>query len=111
MTRGVEREGRRCFLRVRDPLTNGQAATFPQGDLSYAFASIRNGRCSIGDEPSSREKLRQLSALKAKHPRLRTLISIGGWTGSGPFSDTAATPESRATFAGNSLLPRRLPQA
>lgn len=41
----------------------------------------------------------QLRKLKAEHPGLKLLISIGGWTGSVYFSDAAATPASRAAFA------------
>src|SRR5688572_19620727 len=40
----------------------------------------------------------QLKALKALYPKLKVLISIGGWTGSKYFSDAALTPESRAAF-------------
>lgn len=38
---------------------------------------------------------------KAQHPHLKTLISVGGWTLSGLFSDAALTPTSRATFAAS----------
>jgi chitinase len=41
----------------------------------------------------------QLRKLKAAHPNVRLLISIGGWTLSTYFSDAAATPASRAKFA------------
>lgn len=40
--------------------------------------------------------LNQLKQLKAKYPRLRISISLGGWTGSKYFSNAALTPESRA---------------
>jgi len=40
-----------------------------------------------------------LVQLKAKNPALNILVSVGGWTGSGPFSDTALTDESRRKFA------------
>ncbi|WP_306214271.1 glycoside hydrolase family 18 protein [Actinoplanes sp. RD1] len=39
--------------------------------------------------------LNQLAELKAKHPGLRVLISLGGWTGSAYFSDAARTDASR----------------
>ncbi len=40
----------------------------------------------------------QLKALKSLYPKLKVLISIGGWTGSKWFSDAALTPESRQAF-------------
>ncbi len=52
------------------------------------------------DPPTTpRGNFNQLAALKKKHPHLKTLISIGGWTLSGPFSDVAATAELRGKFA------------
>lgn len=41
----------------------------------------------------------QLRRLEARNPHLRTLIAIGGWTGSGRFSDVALTDASRRRFA------------
>ncbi|RJL36269.1 glycoside hydrolase family 18 protein, partial [Bailinhaonella thermotolerans] len=40
----------------------------------------------------------QLKKLKAKHPHLKTLISLGGWTYSKYFSDAASTPAKRQAF-------------
>jgi chitinase len=40
----------------------------------------------------------QLKKLKAKHPNLKILLSLGGWTYSKYFSDAAATSASRQTF-------------
>ena len=37
----------------------------------------------------------QLLKLKAKHPELKVLMSLGGWTWSKYFSDAALTAESR----------------
>ncbi|WP_067497713.1 glycoside hydrolase family 18 protein [Actinoplanes sp. TFC3] len=39
--------------------------------------------------------LNQLAELKKKHPKLRVLISLGGWSGSAYFSDAALTDASR----------------
>lgn len=41
----------------------------------------------------------QLARLKASHPHLKFLISVGGWTDSGPFYEMAATENGRRTFA------------
>jgi chitinase len=82
--------------------------------LNYAFAKIVNGECAINDRFAATDKMypedkkepgtfrgafNQLSQLKKKHPHLKTLISIGGWTLSGLFSDVAFTAESREKFA------------
>jgi chitinase len=82
--------------------------------INYAFAKIEKGECALvdafaatertypGDKPDKGELrglFNQLIKLKAKHPHLRTLVSVGGWTLSGPFSDAALTEESRAKFA------------
>ena len=39
--------------------------------------------------------LNQLAELKKKNPKLRVLISLGGWSGSAHFSDAALTDASR----------------
>lgn len=82
--------------------------------INYAFAKIVNGECALfdayaaidkaysGDKPEGgtlRGSFNQLIQLKKKHPHLKTLISVGGWTLSRPFSDVALTNESRGKFA------------
>lgn len=47
-------------------------------------------------DPANFDKLRQL---KQQRPGVKTLISVGGWTWSGKFSDAALTESSRNTFA------------
>ena len=68
--------------------------------ILYAFANITDDlKIEMGDpdiDPANFTKLREL---KQQNPALRTLISVGGWTWSGKFSDAALTPESRAAFA------------
>ena len=83
--------------------------------VNYAFANIGNdGRIAIGDPYAAIEKLypgdawdqpyagtyNQLNnVLREEYPHIKTLISVGGWTWSGLFSDVALTEESRAIFA------------
>ena len=45
----------------------------------------------------------ELQLLKQKHPKLKILISIGGWTLSDPFSAMASKPEARNNFVQNAL--------
>ncbi|MFJ5094122.1 MULTISPECIES: glycosyl hydrolase family 18 protein [unclassified Streptomyces] len=45
-----------------------------------------------------RGNFNQLKKLKAKYPKLKVVVSLGGWTYSKFFSDAAATPQSREKF-------------
>ncbi len=45
----------------------------------------------------------QLQQLKARNPHLKLLISVGGWTWSGRFSDAALTTASRRRFTESAL--------
>jgi chitinase len=45
----------------------------------------------------------QLKKLKAAHPSLRVVMSIGGWTLSKHFSDVAATAASRQAFVASCI--------
>ena len=47
--------------------------------------------------------LNQLKLLKAKYPKLRVNISLGGWTGSAYFSNAALTDESRKAHVKSCL--------
>jgi chitinase len=81
--------------------------------VCYSFADIQNGEIGLMDpyadidrfypgdswDPDSlRGSFHQLMILKAAHPHLKTLISIGGW-GTDGFSDAALTDSSRLRFA------------
>ena len=41
----------------------------------------------------------QIAILKAAHPHLKFIMSVGGWTDSAPFFEMAATDQGRQTFA------------
>ena len=60
---------------------------FPENDPALAFQGNFNA----------------LIQLKKKNPHLATMISIGGWTLSGRFSDAALTASSRATFSASAV--------
>jgi chitinase len=45
--------------------------------------------------------LNQLRKLKERHPDIKVLISLGGWTWSDNFSDAVATPESRTRLVNS----------
>ena len=50
-----------------------------------------------------RGQFNQLRKLKALHPHLKIVISLGGWTGSKWFSDAALTPQAREKFVDDCL--------
>jgi len=86
--------------------------------INYAFANIQNGKITAGDPWVDIEKpfpgectmsgckhgnFNQLNRLKSSHPRLQTIISVGGWSWSRNFSDVALTETSRRKFADSAV--------
>lgn len=82
--------------------------------IIYAFAKISDsGEVELFDSYAATDKaypgdnwdetlrgsFKQLKLLKKKNPNLKTLIAIGGWTLSDPFTDVALTGQSREKFA------------
>ncbi|MCH4242144.1 MAG: glycosyl hydrolase family 18 protein [Prevotella sp.] len=65
-------------------------------NIDYAFGHVNKNfdGCDIQNEPF----LRKVVALKEKNPELKIQLSIGGWT-SGNFSEMAASPKNRMSFA------------
>ena len=103
---------------VKNIVESGAAETLTH--INYAFANVTNGACAIGDsyaeydrfydaatsvdgQPDTwdagalRGSFHQLQKLKVMYPRLRVLISLGGWTWSAGFS-AAAAPAQREAF-------------
>ena len=68
--------------------------------INYAFANIRSDlKIAMGYPDIDPSNFQLLNALKQTNPTLKTLISVGGWTWSGKFSDVALTDASRTAFA------------
>jgi chitinase len=65
--------------------------------INYAFANIKGGEIVTGFSHDE-ENFAVLNALKRDNPSLKVLVSVGGWTWSGAFSDAALTRQSRARF-------------
>ncbi|MER8236156.1 glycoside hydrolase family 18 protein [Streptomyces sp. NPDC094049] len=61
-----------------------------------------DGVADTWDQPL-KGSFNQLRKLKAKNPRLKTVISIGGWSWSKYFSDVAATDEARKKFVSSCI--------
>ena len=64
--------------------------------LIFAFARLVDGEVIL--PPADAMRLDRLVALKASHPRLSVVVSVGGWTVDG-FSDAASTAANRQRFA------------
>lgn len=64
--------------------------------INYAFGHVSETFNSVRID--NEERLKQIVALKAQKPKLKVLVSIGGW-GSGRFSEMAADDTYRAGFA------------
>ena len=96
--------------------------------IIYAFARITDdGRLALGDpcldvgecdstatstaRATESGNFAELRRLKERHPQLKLLMAVGGWSGSGKFSDVALTAESRAAFTRSAvdLVIRRWP--
>ena len=76
-------------------LTSNQIDAAKLTRINYAFANIKDGRMVEGSANDA-ANLAMVTALRKKHPSLTVLISVGGWGGSGGFSDMALTERSRA---------------
>jgi chitinase len=79
-------------------------------DSYLAYQQIYSSGMSvdgIADDSSQslRGQFNQLKKLKQRHPNLKIILSIGGWTGSKYFSDAALTQKSREIFV-NSCIER-----
>ncbi|MDN5205358.1 glycoside hydrolase family 18 protein [Fulvivirgaceae bacterium BMA10] len=70
--------------------------------INYAFANVIDGKVVLGNEadPANLERLNQL---KLVNPALQILISVGGWSWSGNFSDAVLTETSRNIFANSAI--------
>jgi chitinase len=71
--------------------------------IIYAFANIENGEIKQGFKNDA-ENFKILNQAKERNPNLKILISIGGWTWSGRFSDMCLTEESRTKFINSAIL-------
>jgi chitinase len=68
--------------------------------INYAFGHVNNTFNGVRIDNESR--LKSLVDLKKNYPKLKVMLSIGGW-GSGRFSEMATTDENRKKFAEDCL--------
>ncbi len=70
--------------------------------INYAFANVKDGRVVEGFA-HDKENLAVLTGLRTRNPQLKILVSVGGWTWSGAFSDAALSKESRKIFIDSAV--------
>ena len=71
--------------------------------INYAFVDVRDSMAWLTNMETDTVNFRILNKLKEVNPDLKILISIGGWSWSGNFSDAVLTPDSRSKFAKTSV--------
>lgn len=71
--------------------------------INYAFVDVQDSMAVLTNLRTDSTNFRKLNELKKINPDLKILISIGGWTWSGNFSDAVLTPTSRKQFAKTSV--------
>ncbi|GGJ18643.1 glycosyl hydrolase family 18 protein [Deinococcus roseus] len=110
--------------KVKDIDTSGAAASITH--INYAFGNVNQaGECAITDAWADYQKpfdpadsvdgtgetwgdtlrghFAELKKLKAKYPKIKVMISLGGWTLSKWFSDAAATDAGRKKLASSCI--------
>ncbi|MCP4550391.1 MAG: glycosyl hydrolase, partial [bacterium] len=112
---------------VKNIVTSGSAEKLTH--INYAFSNVKDNQClvgvtqlgvgdawadyqrsvgaaesvdGVGDQwnQSLKGNWNQLKKFKQQYPNIKVLISLGGWTWSGGFSD-AALPENREAFVAS----------
>jgi chitinase len=84
------------------PVAASDVAAEKLTHINYAFANIKDGLMVEG-YAGDPENYRILNTLKERNPKLKILISVGGWGWSGGFSDMALTKQSRKRFIDSAV--------
>jgi chitinase len=74
---------------------------FPIKDLThiiFSFCYLRGNQLIVANKTDA-SMIRKLVSLKKKHPRLKIMLSLGGWGGCKTCSDVFSTDENRLAFA------------
>jgi chitinase len=68
----------------------------------YCFLHLRNGLLALSD-PRDSTSIAQLVGLKARYPHLKVILSLGGWGGCSPCSETFSTEQGRERFSASAF--------
>lgn len=66
--------------------------------IIFCFTHVKDGKLNV-DNARDSATIRHLVSLKKNHPKLKIVISLGGWSGCEPCSQTFSTEAGRKTFA------------
>ena len=66
--------------------------------IIYSFCHLKEGKLSV-DNAQDSLSIQHLVSLKNKYPKLKIMLSLGGWGGCGPCSEAFSTAEGRLLFA------------
>jgi len=92
-----------AYLFPGDNLVNGNDIKVEElTHIIYAFANIKDGKIEQGFK-NDFQNFKILNETKERNPHLKILISVGGWTWSGGFSDMSLTDTSRAKFINSAV--------
>lgn len=80
----------------------GQSDSFADYTKAFDAATSVDGVADTWSQ-TLRGNFNQLKKLKAKHPNLKVMISLGGWTWSKYFSDAALTSTSRQKLVSSCI--------
>jgi chitinase len=69
--------------------------------LNYSFLHLKGNRLAV--TPRDSAALAHLVSLRSRNPRLKIIVSLGGWGGCEHCSDVFATAAGRAEFARSAL--------
>ena len=83
-------------------ITEDEIAVEKLTHVNYAFADIKDGEIIEGFK-FDEENFKILNQTKERNPKLKLLISVGGWTWSGQFSDMVLSEKSRKKFIDSSI--------
>lgn len=64
----------------------------------FSFCHLKDGRLNVANARDT-ATIHHLVGLKQQYPRLKIMLSLGGWGGCAPCSETFSTHEGRLRFA------------
>lgn len=88
-------------LKANDPATGEGGDAYADYSRTYTAAESVDGVADVWGAPL-RGHWNQLRKLKARHPNLKVVISLGGWNWSRGFA-SAARPENRQAFVASCI--------
>lgn len=66
--------------------------------IIYSFCHLKEGKLTV-DNAQDSLAIKHLVSLKKTNPKLKIMLSLGGWGGCAPCSEVFSTAEGRALFA------------